>query len=131
MAKSTITVSSRSYSPGTRTVTIPNLSTDDNGIKIILTRESWPDTGSDVISGIISGSNDAGATWFELTRFSYAGGDMVNPRTHQPVLTSGPTVYWPESYDDQGVATPHRPDQVRAELTNTVTLTTAITLQGV
>lgn len=131
MAKSTITVPSRSYNPGTRTVTIPNLSTDDNGIKIVLTRESWAATGSDVISGIISGSNDAGATWFELTRFSYVGGDLTNPRTGLPITTCGPTVYWPETYDAQGVAIPHRPGQVKADLTNTVTLTTAITLQGV
>jgi hypothetical protein len=130
MAKATITVPSTSYAPGSRTVNLPNLTTDDNGILVSLTREAWPDTGSDVISGVIEGSNDAGATWFELTRFSYAGGVMVNPRSSQVVATCGPKVYWPETYDANGVATPKRPGQVRARIINTVTLTTAVTLTG-
>ena len=130
MAKSSISVPSRSYSPGTRTVNLPNLSTDDNGINIAMTRESWPDTGSDVITGQIDGSSDGGATWNNLTTFNFAGGVQINGRTGQVVTASGVTVSWPETYDEQGNATPQRPAQVRAVITNTVTLTTAITVQG-
>jgi hypothetical protein len=99
MAKSIVQVPSRLYAADVRTVNIPNLSTDDNGIQIVLTRESWPDTGAAVLSGTIEGTNDGGLTWFNLTTFSYAGGDQVNTRTGLPVTTCGPTVYWPESYD--------------------------------
>lgn len=128
-AKSQITVPSRLYQPGTRTVDLPNLTTDDNGIQIQLTRESWPDTGSDVLTGTIEGSND-GLEFFELTRFNYAGGVQINPRTGLEFTTCGPSVYWPETYDANGVATPHRPGQVRATITNSVALRTAITLTG-
>jgi hypothetical protein len=129
LAKSSLTVPSRSYAPGTRTVTIPDITTDDNGIKIALTRESWPDTGGDVITGQIDGSDDGGATWYNLTVFGYPGGEQINPRTGQVVTSCGPSVSWPERYVD-GVTIPQRPQQVRAILTNLVTLTTAITLTG-
>lgn len=130
MAKASVTVPSRSYQPGTRTVVLPDLTADDNGVQITLTRESWPATGGDILSGTVEGSDDAGATWYELTRFSYPGGDQINPRTGQPVLTCGPTAYWPERTIN-GVAVPQRPGQVRAVVSNTVTLTTGITLSGV
>lgn len=130
MAKAIVQVASRVYQPGERVVNLPDLTSDDNGVQIVFTRENWPDTGADVISGIISGSND-GTNWFELTRFNYAGGNMINPRTKQPVLTCGPSVHWPEVYDQNGNATPERPAQVRADITNTAALRTAITLQGV
>lgn len=128
MAKSIVTVPSRSYQPGTRTVNLPNLSTDDNGIKISLTRESWPE-GSDIITGNIDGSND-GVEWFNLAPFSCDGGVQINGRTGQVVLTSGTEVTWPLRNDGQGNAIPQRPAQVRAVITNTVTLTTGITLEG-
>ena len=131
LAKSSLTVPSRSYAPGTRTVTIPDITTDDNGIKIALTRENWPDTGSEVITGQIDGSDDGGSTWYNLTVFGYEGGQQINPRTGQVVTSCGPSVSWPERYDGQGNATPQRPQQVRAILTNTTTLTTAITLTGI
>ena len=131
MAKATISVPSTVYAPGTRTVVLPNLTTDDNGINIALTREAWTDTGEDVISGTIDGSNDGGATWFNLTTFNYVGGTMINPRTSQVVATCGLRAYWPERYDANGVASPQRPGQVRAVITNTVSLRTAVTLTGV
>lgn len=124
MAKASISVPSRTYQPGTRTVVLPDLTSDDNGAQITMTRESWQDTGGDIISGLVEGSND-GATWFALMSFAYPGGDEINPRTGQPVLFVQPTVTWPES---NGV--PQRPAQVRATITNTVALTTAITLAG-
>jgi hypothetical protein len=127
MAKASITVPSQSYSPGTRTVNLPNLTTDDNGITITLTRESWP-IGSNIISGVIEGSND-GVNWFELTRFSWDGGDQINPRTGLPVTAQWVSVSWPEKLIN-GVMTPQRPAQARARVTNTVTLTTAITVAG-
>lgn len=130
MAKATITVSSRVYTPATRTVILPNLTADDAGVKIILTREAWLDTGSEIVTGSIEGTNDAWATSFNLTVFGYVGGVMLNPRTGLPVLTVEPTAYWPETTID-GVAVPQRPQEVRLVITNTVTLTTAITLTGV
>lgn len=131
MAKATITVSSRVYQPGSRSVVLPNLTTDDNGIKISLTRESWPDqAGAEILSGLIEGSDDGGATYYGLCVFGYAGGNMTNPKTGQPVTVCGPTVYWPER-NINGVMTPQRPSQVRATLSNTVALQTAVTLDGV
>lgn len=128
MAKSNITVPSRVYAPGSRQVAIPNLTTDDNGISVTLTRESWP-AGSDIVSGVIEASDD-GATWRELTRFSWDGGDQVNPRTGLPVTAQTLRVYWPERNDGSGSLVPQRPAQVRASITNTVSVQTAITLQG-
>ena len=125
MAKATIIVPSRSYTPGVRTVTLPNLSSDDHGVNVSLTRESWPDTGSDVLSFTIEGSDD-GVVWSGLAVYSIAGGDMVNSRTGLPTLTCGLTVVWPD-VTGQG---PQRPAQVRAVITNVVTLTTAVTLSG-
>jgi hypothetical protein len=129
MAKSSITVPSQAYTPGTRTVNLPNLTTDDNGIRINMTRESWPDTGSNIITGTIEASDD-GVTWRNMTVFGYPGGNQINPRTGQPVLVSSVAVYWPERTVG-GVAVPQRPAQVRATVTNTVTLTTALSLIGV
>lgn len=133
MAKSIVTVSSRIYAPGSRTVNIPNLTTDDNGIKISLTREAWvdgPPAGAEIITGLIETSND-GNTWQPLLVFGYAGGDMTNPKTGLPVTACGPTVFWPERNDGNGNMIPQRPAQVRASITNTVSLRTAITLEGV
>jgi len=129
MAKTTITIPSRSYAPATRTVAVPDLTTDDNGIEILLTRESWPDVG-EIISGVIEFSNDGGATWELLNPFGpFVGGIMLNPRTGQVVPTSGLRTYWPENFVN-GVWVPQRPAQVRAVATNTVTLTTAVTVNG-
>lgn len=130
MAKSSIVVPSRVYAAGTRTVNLPNLTTDDNGVHVDFTRESWA-VGTNILTGVIEGSNDSGVTWFNLTVFAYNGGDEINPRTQQPVLSSGVTCYWPESYDSQGNAIPHRPTDVRATVTNTVSLRTQVSLTGV
>lgn len=130
MAKSSIVVPSRIYAAGTRTVNLPNLTSDDNGVRVDFTREAWP-AGTDILTGVIEGSNDGGATWFNLTTFNYDGGVMTNPRTGQTVLSCGPTAYWPESYDSNGIATPHRPTDVRATLTNTVSLRAQVSLLGV
>lgn len=129
MAKSSVTISSRSYTPGTREIAVPNLTTDDNGIRIDMTRESWTDTGANIITGTIEASDD-GVTWRKLTEFAYPGGNQINPRTGQPVLVSAIAVYWPERTIN-GIAVPQRPAQVRATVTNTVTLTTALSLNGV
>jgi hypothetical protein len=130
MAKATITVTSRVYAIGTREVELPNLTTDDNGIRIDFTRESWP-VGADVITGVVEGSNDNDATRFPLAPFRFDGGDQVNPRTGLPVLSCGQLWTWPESYDSQGNAIPHRPGRVFVTVTNSVSLRTAITLTGV
>jgi len=130
MAKATITVPQRTYQPGVRTVELPNLTTDDNGIEILMTRVSWPDTGGNVITGLVEGSNDNDQTRFELTEFGWPGGDLTNPRTGLPVTASGQRCYWPETYDAQGNAVPKRPGRVFVTITNTVAITTAITLKG-
>jgi hypothetical protein len=124
MAKATITVPSRVYAADTRDVELPNLTSDDAGVKIQLTRENWADTGSPVVFGIIQGSNDNGATRFELCSFAYVGGVMVN-KFGQTVTVCGPTCYWTEH---SGV--PQRPGRVWLNITNTVSLRTAITLTG-
>lgn len=124
MAKATITIASQVYPAATRSVELPNLSSDDNGIKIDLTREAWPDTGSDVVIGSWEQSED-GTTWASMGTFSYVGGVMTNPRTGLTVTSCGPTRYWDEL---NGI--PHRPAHVRLTITNTVSLRTAITLTG-
>ena len=124
MAKATISIPSQSYTPNTRTVTLPNLTTDDNGISATLTRESWPDTGGDILTIQFQGSDD-GTNFYDLARFTYAGGDQINSHTGQPVTFIKPTVEWPAR---NGV--PQRPSKARAIITNTVTITTAITLTG-
>lgn len=124
MAKATITVPSRVYAAGTREVELPNLTTDDGGIKCNFTRESWA-VGSNVLSGLIEGSNDNGVTRFSLAPFSFDGGDVINAKTGQPVTDSWFVVTWPERND-----VPQRPGRVFATITNSVSLRTAITLSG-
>lgn len=132
MAKSTISVPSRLYTPGTRTVNLPDLTTDDNGAVITMSRESWPLAPvptDDILSVQIDGSNDGGATWFNLGGFSCPGGDLINPWTHLPVTELSSKIYWP-SREIDGVDVPQRPGSVRATFVNTVALQTAITLAG-
>lgn len=128
MAKASFSVPQQLYSAGTREIELPNLTSDDLGVKISLTRVAWQDTGSPVIIGSIDASNDNGATRFNLTEFNYNGGAMTD-RLGNPVNACGPTVYWPEKAVN-GVLVPQRPGRVWATLTNTVPLTTAITLTG-
>jgi hypothetical protein len=139
VAKAFVNVPSRVYAPsgvlgsGTeRVVSLPNLTSDDNGIKISFTRESWPDgppASAEILSGIIEGSND-GVTFFGLCEFGYAGGNMTNPKTGLPVTVCGPTVFWPERTVNN-VAVPQRPNQVQARIANSVSLRTGITLEGI
>jgi hypothetical protein len=127
-AKSQITIPSRLYQPGTRGVDLPNLTTDDNGLVVSFTRENWPvdpvDANAYVLFGVIrwidpfSGAESA-------TPFGWPGGDQINPRTGQPVTVSSFKAYWPER---DGIA--QRPATVHADVTNSVALNTAITLQG-
>jgi hypothetical protein len=139
VAKAKVAVASRNYAPSgalgsgsERAVSLPNLTSDDTGVKITFTRESWPDqAGAEILSGIIEGSNDGGQTWDALCLFGYAGGDMTNPKTGLPVTSCGPTVYWPERNDGNGNMIPQRPAQVQARIANSVTLRTGITLEGV
>lgn len=132
MAKAIITVPSHTYAAGSRSVLLPNLTTDDNGVTITFTRESWPlGDGSNILSGVISGSNDGGVTFpIALGAFAWPGGDQINPRTSQPVTTSVYSLEWPQTDNGDGTTTPQRPQQVKADITNTVALTTAITLTG-
>lgn len=125
MAKATISIPETSYTPGSRTVTLPDLTSDDNGIQARLTIVNWPDTGGDILSLQFQGSDD-GNNWFDLANFSYPGGVHIHPRTGLPVPAALPTVYWPQR---NGI--PQRPFRARVIATNTVTLTTAITLTGV
>jgi hypothetical protein len=129
MAKASFSVPSTLYTAATREVELPNLTTDDNGIRINFTRESWP-VGTGILSGFIEGSNDNNATRFPLAPFTFDGGDQINPRTGQPVLSCGQLWTWPESYDSQGNAIPRRPGRVFVTVTNSVSLRTAITLTG-
>jgi hypothetical protein len=141
VAKAKVTVPSRVYAPSgaldsgnERIVSLPNLTTDDNGVKITFTRESWPDgppAGAEILSGVIEGSDDGGQTFYGLCVFGYAGGDMTNPKTGLPVTVCGPTVGWPEKNDGNGNMIPQRPAQVQARIANSVTLRTGITLEGV
>lgn len=127
MAKATITVSSRVYAAGTRSVELPNLTSDDNGINISLTREAWTDTGGIVLTIQVEGS-DNGVDRYDMAATSFVGGVMLN-RQGQPQLTCGISVYWPEK-NIGGVFVPQRPANVYATLTNAVSLRTAVTLTG-
>lgn len=129
MAKATITVPSRVYAAGTREVELPNLTTDDGGIKCEFTRESWP-VGSPVMTGLVEGSDDNDVTRYSLAPFAFDGGDAINAKTGQPVLTSWFIVTWPERNDGNGNFIPQRPGRVFATITNSVSLRTAITLSG-
>lgn len=130
MAKATRSVPQNTYAPGTREVELPNLTTDDNGIDMQFTRVSWPVNGGvDVVTGSIDGTDDNDATRYNLTVFSFPGGDQTNPRTGLPVTYSGVHCYWPEAYVN-GVTVPKRPGRVFVTITNPVTITTAITLTG-
>ena len=128
MAKASISIPSRSYAPGTRGVDLPNLTTDDNGVVVSFTRESWPvdpvDANVNVLFGVIRWTDPFSGDESD-TPFGWPGGNQINPRTGQPVTVSSFKVYWPER---DGVA--QRPANVHADVTNSVTLNTAITVQG-
>lgn len=128
MAKATITVASRVYAAGTRSVELPNLTSDDRGVDLSLTREAWQDTGSPVLTIQFEASDNGDVSRYALAGTAFVGGTMLN-RQGGTQLTCGLRVYWPERNID-GVMVPQRPAQVFATLTNTVSLRTAITLTG-
>lgn len=129
MPRSTISVPARNYTAGSRSVDFPNLAGDESGVSITLTRENWPDNGgADVAQAVFFGSSDGGATWFQLAGFRVKGGTVLG-RDGQPLTVAVLTIGWPQELVN-GVLTPVRPTDVRADVENYVSLRTAITISG-
>jgi len=75
------------YAAGT--YSIPSTSIPDGltTLKATLQRNSWPDTGSNVISASFDISYDGGATWPETWAYTAAGGVTVYKGNVDPVST--------------------------------------------
>jgi hypothetical protein len=67
-------------------------------------------------------SSDGGANWTQLANATFPGGVQVHPRTGAVVLQNVFSVDW------QAANLPARNGDVRLRLTNTITLTTEVTL---
>ena len=116
----TIDLASRSYAAGTRTVGPRDIPQGYTTLTATLTRESWPDTGSDVVTVRVDISYDGGATWIlNHVGFTASGGNLTN-RQGQATTESRVIVPIPEPTSTTR--------QLRITVTNAVTLTTGITV---
>lgn len=78
----TVALATQTYQPGTFTSPVLSLAAGQSTITIEAARNSWPDTGTDVLSLVFNLSFDSGSTWQLLVGFTARGGDIINPFTH-------------------------------------------------
>ena len=116
----TTVLQKRVYQAGTFISPAVSLSPTQSHITITAERDSWPDTGSNVVSASITISYDAGSTWLQLCSFAASGGDIINPWTHQIEPVSSLAIDLPQ------VGNQNR--QVQVAATVAVSLTTAVTI---
>ena len=67
---------SNTYAPAARQSQVFTVPASITSVKVEAWRNSWPVTGSDVITIAVEHSTDDGATWEELVSFSAPGGDL-------------------------------------------------------
>jgi hypothetical protein len=77
----TVALPAQTYQPGTHTSPKLSLAVGQSSIEIEAARNSWPDTGSAVVSVVVNISFDAGNTFQLLAGFTAGGGDVINPFT--------------------------------------------------
>jgi hypothetical protein len=86
----------RNYNPGTFTSPALDMQVGQSKVTMAADRNSWPDTGSDVIKVLFEVSLDGGTNWQLLGAFIAAGGTVINPWTQQPQTQSTFTVDVPQ-----------------------------------
>lgn len=115
-----VNANSRNYSPATRTYGPAALDAAWTRAQISLSRESWPDTGGNVVDATLEISFNGGQTWELLTSFSAAGGDALD-RFGNVIPTSYVRVTLPNTGTGRSV---------RGTVTNTATIRTAILIEA-
>ncbi len=117
-----LAVNARNYPAGTQTTPVATIPVGVETVRIGLSRESWPDTGGDVVSAMVDLSLDGGVTWqSDYFGFTAAGGTLIG-RSGAPILISWTQMPIPEP------ANANR--RARARVTLTAPLRTAITIEG-
>lgn len=115
-------VPSSSYSAQRRNFVYPQpLDPSWTQVKVTLTRESWPDTGGEIVHFGADLSLDGGQTWQFAGEAGAMGGDLLKgdgtPRTISAFMVTL-----------RNVGDPNR--RVRGYINNVVTLTTAVTVEA-
>ena len=111
----------RNYPPGTRDVTSGRIAVGVTLIRVTCTREApWPAAPGDVLDAHLELSLDDGSTWRPLAGFWAGGGALYGPGLVEHHAT------WLQIAlrDPSNVAR-----RARARVTNTVSLSTAITVE--
>jgi len=92
----TVVLAKRTYQAGTFISPAVNLLPTQSRITLTTERDSWPDTGGDVVSASISIFYDGGSTFNFLVGFTAPGGDITNPWTQQVDTASSVTFDLPQ-----------------------------------
>lgn len=110
------------YAAGTRNMPSFALPAAATRLQLSFDRNSWPDTGGDVISATFDYSFDGGQTWpLSQGPFTAAGGDLVFRGV--PVTKT----FWKFDAPDPGNAN----RRIRGTVTTTVALDTAVTFESI
>ncbi len=117
-----LAVASRDYPAGTQPIPSTAIPAGLSSVRLTLTRESWPDTGGDVISMLIDLSLDGGATWTPGFLGFTAPGGVLFDRLGNVRATSSAFRDLPEP------ANANR--RVRGTVTLLSPLRTAVTIEG-
>ena len=84
------------YAAGTHQSPVASLQAAQSHITIMADRNSWPDTGADVVSLTCDISFDGGSTFSFLAGFTARGGNLTNPFTGQPQTISSFSISVPQ-----------------------------------
>lgn len=110
----------QSYTPNTRSQTA-NVDVGFIEFTVRLTRVGWPvNGGADIVTVLVEISFDAGATFPHKAQLTAKGGNLVFNSTGLPINATEMTFSMPQP------ANVNR--RVRVTITNTVTLTSAVSL---
>lgn len=123
-----IDVPEQTYPPGTYgPVELRTLPGNAEGFKITFTRVAWPV--GHCLTVVTEWSRDNGATWEEIRRTTFSGGDLIG-RDGLPKLTSSLSQTWPGEAGPNGRVALKGSD-VRVTALVAQTLTTAITVEAI
>jgi hypothetical protein len=117
----TIVIPSASYPSGTKTAAEVAVPTGLSFAALSLSRNAWPDIGSDVLKFDCEISFDNGFNWTFFCRFTAAGGDVITNRDGVTVATASAIAFKiPQPENSQR--------RIRFTVETFATITTTITI---